>query len=233
MSSAAFIAQLQAAEVAKPTERSLHNLAGLSQATPVRLALSQRFQERANAQCLHQRGQCRAAVGGVALQNLGFNARSSSSSCNGRHGDDQVERHPAIVQIGRRRFHDQRQAFGVGQHMAFAAGFRPIRRIGAGVRPPKTARTLALSMTARSRLTAPAFPRVVSKSAWSLDQTDKRVHSLKRRQQVLPLPQFSSAGKACQGIPVRSTKIIPAKAWRCGTGACLVHSWPVSWRFRS
>ena len=53
MSSAAFIAQFQAAEVAEPTERSLHNVAGLSQATPVRVALCQWFQERANAQRLH------------------------------------------------------------------------------------------------------------------------------------------------------------------------------------
>src|SRR5205814_9021628 len=126
--------------------------------------------------------------------------------------------HPTVVQIGRRRFHDQRQAFSVGHYMAFAACFRTIRRIGAGVRPPKTARTLALSMRARSRLTVPAFPRVVSKRAWSFDQTERRVHAANRRQQVLPLPQFISVGKACQGIPVLSTKTIPAKASRCWTG---------------
>ena len=55
--------------------------------------------------------------------------------------------------------------------MAFTACFRTIGRVGAGVRPPKTARTLALSMSARSRLIAPAFPNTVRSKTWSFDPT--------------------------------------------------------------
>ena len=136
---------------------------------------------------------------------------------DGRHGDNQVEGHPAVVQIGGRRFHDQGQTLGLGQHMAFAACFRTVRRIGAGVCPPKTARTLALSMTARSRLTAPALPSVASRRAWSLDHTERRVQSANRRQHVLPLPQPISVGRSCQGIPVFRTNTIPVSAGRCST----------------
>jgi len=217
VSATPFVAQLQSAEVAKPTERSFHDVAGLAQSAAMRTTFSERFQQWSNAQSLHQRGQRRAAVGRIALQNLGLDARSSSRAGNGRHGDDQVERHPAIVQIGWRRFHDQRQTLGFGQHMPLTACFRTIRRIGAGVRPPKTARTLALSMTARSRWIAPALPSVVSNRVWSRDHTERRVQSANRRQQVLPLPQPISVGRSCQGIPVFSTNTMPVSAGRCST----------------
>ena len=101
--------------------------------------------------------------------------------------------------------------------MTFAALFGTIGRIGPGVRPPKTARTLPLSTTARSRWISPALPSVVSNSAWSFDHTERRVHSANRRQQVLPLPQPISVGRSCQGIPVFSTNTIPVSAGRCST----------------
>jgi hypothetical protein len=121
------------------------------------------------------------------------------------------------VQIGWRCFDNQGQALGLRQHMTLAACFRTIRRIGAGVCPPKTARTLALSTTARSRWIAPALPSVVSKRAWSFDHTERRVQSANRRQQVLPLPQPISIGRSCQGMPVFSTNTIPVNAARCST----------------
>src|SRR4029450_2603974 len=96
------------------------------------------------------------------------------------------QRDATVTRIGGRGLDDQRQARGIGQHMAFTARLGTIGRIRAGVSPPKTARTLALSMTARARLIAPAFPSAVRSSAWSFDQTARRVHSAKRRQQVLP-----------------------------------------------
>jgi hypothetical protein len=101
--------------------------------------------------------------------------------------------------------------------VAFAARLGPIRGVRPGVVPPKTARTLAESITARSKLIAPRFPSTVSNKTCSFGQTSSRVHSLKRRQHVLPLPQFISLGKACQGIPVLRTKITPASAWRSDT----------------
>src|SRR5262249_22947074 len=42
------------------------------------------------------------------------------------------------------------------------------------------------------------------------DHTGSRVQSAKRREQVLP--QFISDGKACRGMPVLKTKMMPVKA---------------------
>jgi hypothetical protein len=115
--------------------------------------------------------------------------------------------------VRRRSLDDQRQPLGFSQHMAFTTCFGTVRWIGTSVRPPKTARTLALSSTARSRCSAPALPNSDRKATCTFGQTSSLVHSAKRRQQVLPLPQFSS----CQEMPVRSTKTIPVNAWRLET----------------
>jgi len=212
-----FIAEFQSSEVSKPTERALHDVAGLSQSAAVREVSPQRFQERLDAQPFHQPSQRRASVSRVPLQALGLRPRSAARSWNRRHRDDQVQGDVIVTCVSGSRFDHQRQPLGVGQHMTFAAFFRTVGWIGTGVRPPKTARTLALSMTARSRLMAPALPSAVSSSAWSFDHTARRVHAANRRQQVLPLPQPISIGRACQGIPVFRTKMIPVSAGRCST----------------
>src|SRR5262249_3068628 len=126
----------------------------------------------------------------------------------------QVQQQATVVKVGGRSLDDQRQTICIRQHMAFATVFGSIGRIGTGVSPPKTARTLALSTTARSRFTAPALPRVFSNRACSLGHTASFVQSAKRRQHVLPLPQPISVGRVCQGMPVRSTNTMPVSASR-------------------
>ena len=64
--------------------------------------------------------------------------------------------------IGRRSLDRQGQTLGIRQHMSFAAIFRTIGGIRSGVRPPKTARTLALSMTARSIAAVAAVLKTVT-----------------------------------------------------------------------
>jgi len=211
------IAEFQSSEVSKPTECALHDVAGLSQSAAVREVFPQRFQKGFDAQLFHQPSQRRASVSRVPLQALGLRPRSAARPWNRRHCNDHVQGDLIVSRVSGSRLDHQRQALGIGQHMAFAAFFPTIGRVGAGVRPPKTARTLALSMTARSRLTAPALPSAVSSSAWSFDHTARRVHAANRRQQVLPLPHPISVGRACQGIPVFRTNTIPASAGRCST----------------
>jgi hypothetical protein len=92
-----FVAQLQSAEVAKPTECSFDDVASLAQATAMRTIFTERFQKGSNAQRLHQRGQRRTAISRITLQNLGLNAWSSARAGDSRHGDEQMERHPAVV----------------------------------------------------------------------------------------------------------------------------------------
>ena len=215
---ASFVAQLQSAKVSEPTECAFDDVPGLSQAAAVSLIFAQRFQKRSNAQPFDLARQFHVAVGRVALQYFGLATRPSARPLNGRQGREQRQRHATVMRVRRRGFNDQGHARGFRQNVAFAALFRAIRRVRAGVRPPKTARTLALSKTARSRLIAPDFPSAVSSSAWSFDQTADRVHAANRRQQVLPLPHPISMGRSCQGIPVLRTNTIPVSAARCSTG---------------
>ena len=214
---ASLIAQFQPSEVSEPAECALDNISGSSQAATVRPSWTQRSQNWLNAKPLDNGCQSFRAVASIALQYLGFAARTTYRPTDRRHVHKQWQRNSFIRLIGSRGFYNQRQSAGLGQNMAFAACFGPIRGIGAGVRPPKTARTLALSITARSRLMAPALPRIESRATWSWDQTLSRVHSVNRRQQVLPLPHFISRGNICHGIPVLSTNRMPMSTCRFDT----------------
>src|SRR5262245_1045711 len=218
MRSTAFVTNLESPKVAEPTERAFDNVSCLSQPATVRVRFPQRRQGWLDPQPPHELGQCLRAVPGVPLQDLGLRARSTSRSTDYRHLDQQRQRHGVIARVGRTDLHDQGHAPRIRQDMTLTTGFPTVRRIWARVVPPKTARTLALSITARSRLIAPAFPRVDSRRVCSFDHTDNCVHSANRRQQVLPLPQFISDGRACHGMPVFNTKIMPVRTRRCDTG---------------
>lgn len=215
--SMSFVAQLQPSKITKPTQRAFHDVSSFAEAAAVGILFANRTQERPNATRPDGRHQSGRAVTGVSLEDFRLIAWPTPRPSDGRHGGEDRQRGLVVAHVCRGGFHNQRQALRVGQQMAFATCFRPVCWIRPGVCPPKTARTLALSMTARSRLTAPAFPSWVSSSACSSDQTANVVHSENRRQQVLPLPQFISNGNACHGIPVLSTNRIPASARRLGT----------------
>lgn len=173
-----------------------------------------RSQQRFDAQHADECGQDGKTVTSIPLEKLGFNSWPTAPSGNRRHSHQYVQRDLIVTRVGWSGPHDQRQAPRIGQNMPFAALFRTIRRVRAGMAPPKTARTLALSITARERWTFPACPNTERISVCSLDQTDSRVHSANRRQHVLPLPQFISRGSACHGTPVLSTNTIPVRACR-------------------
>jgi hypothetical protein len=214
MGAGPLVTEFEPAEVSEPTQGAFDHVPRFAQTTPVPTRWTGRGQERFNPQPAYHRRQGLGAIGRVPLQHLGFGPRGATGSGQGGHPDQQGQRHILIAAVRRRRLDQQRQTLGFGQHMAFTAGLGPIRRIGTGVRPPKSARTLALSSTARCRFSAPALPNNASRSACSLGQTSSWVQRAKRRQQVLPLPHCISAGKACNGMPVRSTKTMPVKAWR-------------------
>jgi hypothetical protein len=77
--------------------------------------------------------------------------------------------------------------------------------------------TLVESMLARDQSIWSASPRRWRSVRSSRRHTPAACQSRNRRQQVLPLPQPSSAGSRAHGVPVRSTKRIPARAARSAT----------------
>jgi hypothetical protein len=142
------------------------------------------------------------------------------STARGYHGPQvakQRYQHLAIGHVGGPSTHDQRHPFAIRDQMTLTAFLRPIRGIGAGVRPPKTARTLPLSTTPMVRSRRPRRPSKCRSLPCTRGQTPACVQSRRRRQQVTPLPQPSSAGRSRHGSPVLSTKIMPIRQSRSET----------------
>jgi hypothetical protein len=86
---------------------------------------------------------------------------------------------------------------------------------------PRFAGTLALSRLARDQSIASASPSQSSKVRCSRRHTPAACQAVRRRQQVVPLPQPSSVGSIFHGMPLRSTKMIPDRHARSGT-----RGWP-------
>jgi hypothetical protein len=151
-------------------------------------------------------------VGAVAQNLLGkrvvFPVRQQAQR-NGRQG---WQKHGHIVLVGGADLACQRDAGRINQHMMFAAIFASIGRIRPGIYPPKTARTLDESIAARDQSSLSVLSSRSKNVAWILSQVPSACQSRRRRQQDIPDPQFSSAGRSSQAMPVLSTNKIPINA---------------------
>jgi hypothetical protein len=203
-------------KLVQPRQRALYYPAPLAQATAMgSIAASQHrkdlvFQEPAAMR-----------IGGIAaipLHGVRLAPRPSSFPPPGRNRLPQRLKLREIVSISSGQTHRQRDAIGIREHGVFAARLGSIRGIGASLRPPKTARTLARSTTARDQSMISASCRRASSTSRSFSQTPAAGHSPRRRQQVLPQPHPISWGSISQGIPVRSTNKMPVSACRLGAG---------------
>jgi hypothetical protein len=139
-------------------------------------------------------------------------------SSNSRDRADQRQQMRHIVTVGTGQSHRQRDAVGISHHMVLRAFFAAVRRIWPGFRPPKMARTEAESTTAREKSIWSACRNLLSKTWWILSQMPAFCQSRRRRQQVMPEPQPISCGRSSHEMPVLSTKRIPVRTARSGTG---------------
>jgi hypothetical protein len=101
--------------------------------------------------------------------------------------------------------------------MALRARFRAIRWIRSGLGAPFFAGTVEASIEARDQSSWCASESRVKSSCWSRAQTPASFQSRSRLQQVMPLPKPSSLGSISQGMPLRSTKMMPARQPRSGS----------------
>ena len=131
-----------------------------------------------------------------------------------------------VVTIGFGELDGQRDSPCVANQMTLAAKLGPIGWIGTGLLPPKTARTELPSTTARDQSIVSRRASQSKITKWSSCQIPASCQSRKRRQQLMPEPQPSPCGSIRQGIPLRSTKMMPARHARsvrrgrppCGLG---------------
>src|SRR5512135_2743999 len=213
------ITQLQSAEVPHPAERPLDDVAGLAQPAAVLLPrLAVRRQQRVDPPLHHGRNDRLDPVRAVTLEHLGPAPRSTTLPAAGRDRVEHLQSQLGIRLVGRSGTDHQGEAGRVGHDGAFAALLAAVRGVRPGVRPPLSARTETLSITARSRLIRPRRPRTRSRRRCSSGQTPDCVQAWKRRQLVLPLPYPRRVGSICQGMPVLSTKMIPSRQVRLGIG---------------
>jgi hypothetical protein len=123
-----------------------------------------------------------------------------------------------VMPVCRREDGRQGNAPGVGNHMMLTARFPSVRRIRAGFRPPKTARTEPLSTTARDQSILSASRSLASRTSCTFCQTPASCQARRYRQQLMPEPHPISWGSICHGMPLLKTKRIPASAFRLSTG---------------
>ena len=214
-----FVAQFETAEVSKPAQRSFHDVAGSTQAASMlTLGPAVRSEVWLDAALLDLLNDCRRTVCRISLEARWFAAWTSTAASDRRKLIEQRQGPVAIRLIGRPRLDDQRHASRVGNQMPLTALLAAIRGIGPGVAPPKTARTEALSMTARESRIEPRLPNRRSSRRCNSGQTPASVHSCRRRQQVTPLPQPISCGSMFQGSPLLRMNKIPVKQARFDTG---------------
>jgi hypothetical protein len=213
---AAFVADAQPAVLMQPAVRALNDPAVDPQAAAVVGAAAR--QHRFDAACPQLAAVGLGVVRPIALDPPGPAARPPGLAPHRRDRVHQFDQLRDIVAVGGRDLCRQRRAMGVGEDVVLRAVFPAIRGARAGVRPPKTARTEALSTTARDQSILSAPRSLSSKTRWMRFQTPRLCQSRSRRQQVIPEPYPSSRGSISQGMPLRSTNRMPDSTSRLSSG---------------
>ena len=198
-----------------PRQRSLHHppvpaqLLGALYLLPGYAPLDASFPERPRALFV--------VVGFVGVKLLGTLSRSASRAFDGLDGVQKLLEDHRVVDVGGAGDHRERDAPAIDHKMALRSRFPLIRRIRAGFSAPLMAGVLAESKEARDQSIWSASPNRSSNARCRCAHTPASCHSWRRRQQVTPLPQPISRGSISQGMPLFSTKMMPARAARSST----------------
>jgi hypothetical protein len=220
-----FVSHVESTKSMEPRQRALDDPPRASQSAAVRAAA---FRELAgDAASLEFVPMRLRIVPAVALHQPRLSQRPTRATAqlgNTVHERQQL-RH--VVPVRRREARDDRNPVGVGKNMMFRPGLTAIGRVRSSFFPPRSARSDALSTTARARSSWPRRRNSVNRTQWSRFQTPARCQRTSRRQHVLPEPQPISCGNIFHGMPLRSTKRIPVSTARSGMGFR-----PACWRLR-
>src|SRR5277367_1561023 len=199
----------QTPELMKPTDCPLYWPAEFAQTTAMRcVALGDdRFNSTAQ-QLLSVRLRI---ISAVRQQIPGSFAWGSNSPAHRRHRINHGNQLLAVIFVGTSHFRHQRRTVQIDQQMVLRACFTAINRAGAGIGAPKKARMYEASAIKAAISKSPAARRSASNNSCNFCQTPALFQSRKRRQQVIPEPQFISAGRSSQAMPVLSTNKIPVR----------------------
>jgi len=213
---APFVTDAQATELVQPTQGAFHDPAGFAQTAAMRPAGAR--QSPGDSQSAQPTMMRTTPIGPIPLHNLGPLTRATPFAAQRRNRQHQGLQLSAVMHVGGGDLDAQWKALGIGAKMMFAARFAAVRRVGSRLKPPKTARTLLESTTARDQSIRSATCKRRNNSRWSFSHTPAFCQSRSRRQQVMPLPHPISKGRSRQAMPVLSTKRIPVSAARSEIG---------------
>ena len=220
-----FIPQIESTKAMKPRQRALDDPAGASESAAVRAAaFGQLAGDPAPFEFIAMRLR---VIPAIALHEAWFPQRPTRTTAQRRNAIDERQQLRHVVPVRRREARDNRNPVGVGKNMMFRPGLTAIGRVRSSFFPPRSARSDALSTTARARSSWPRRRNSVSNRRWSRFQTPARCHFARRRQHVLPEPHPISFGNIFQGMPLRSTNRMPVSTARSGIGFR-----PACWRLR-
>src|SRR5205814_1166074 len=168
MLAAFFVTEFDPAKVTKPCQSALDDVTRSAQPAAMRLVFRRQHGDHAAAGTADLIGQ--AAVGAVSHQFPGPQSWPSPATVQRGQMIEKRNGHGTVRNIGRCGSHDQRHAIAIREEVPLTAFFCSVRGIGSGVRPPKSARTLALSMTPRERSNWPRCPKIFRSLACTLGQ---------------------------------------------------------------
>ena len=149
----------------------------------------------------------------ISLHRVGLLPGAPSTSGDGRNPVNQRKKLSHIMSVCSRQSGGQRDAVAISDHVMFAPQFPSIRWIRPRLRPPKTARTDALSTIARDQSIESASRSFVSNNLWIFFHTPFFCQSRRYRQHVIPEPQPISCGSISHGMPLWSTNRIPVSTF--------------------
>lgn len=207
---AAFIANAQPTKLMHPTQRPFHHPAVL--APPAAMRRVPLGDDRLDPESAQGLAVWLRIIAPIALHPLGAATRMTDLASHRGNRLDQRQELSHIVRIRTGEDDRERDAATIRDEMMLAAGFGFIRGIRACFYPPCTARTEALSTTARDQSIWSAACSFAKSRSWRAYQTPAACQSRSRRKQVMPEPQPISWGRYSQGMPVLSTNRIPVRA---------------------
>ena len=220
-----FVAQIESTKSMQPRQRALDDPAGASEAAAVWAAA---FRQLAGDPTPFEFVAMRLRViPAITLDEAWSSQRPARTPAQRRNAIDQRQQLGHVVPVRRREARDDRNPVRVGKNMMFRPGLTAIGRVRSSFFPPRSARSDALSTTARARSSWPRRRNSVSNTRWRRFQTPARCQRTSRRQHVLPEPHPISFGNIFQGMPLRSTNRMPVSTARSGIGFR-----PACWRWR-
>ena len=222
---APLVAHVEPSKSMQPRQRPFDDPARASQAAAVRSpAFGQLAADPTDRELVAMRLRI---VATIALYETRLAHRAAGTTAHRWNAIDQRQQLGYVVPVRRREARNNRNPVRVGENMMFRPGLAAIGRVRSSFFPPRSARSDALSTTARARSSWPRRRNSASKTRWRRFQTPARCQRTSRRQQVEPAPQPICGGSMFQGIPLRSTNRMPVSTARSGIGLR-----PAYWRFR-